>query len=350
MDDLLECTICSTRYNATNKVPLSLICGHTFCKECLQKIGSKGLGISCPNDKQKDLRSLNSIPKNYSLLDIIELMKSKVKASDLIVEKSELIEQCRNQLETIEVIKKNSAEEKIRTMAELEKGFNVVREKINYRESELMKCIELTHENISQRAESLVASISATLSAQEVDLKILQDLKNKSGDVVVNTQEFSNLLPAIAGLDDLEQIASKLPIQVLIFPMQFDNFLQSFAKVIDDTQSRVTSLSSVFVSDVRVKDGDKFMPSSTFVKTWRLRNDGELEWPNACCCVFSHGSFKGDSVVIDPAWPGEEVDISVVLSAPLETGKHFSYWKLVDPNGLTFGPLIWAEIEVYNIA
>ena len=137
--------------------------------------------------------------------------------------------------------------------------------------------------------------------------------------------------------------------QVLISPVQFDNCLQNFAKVIDDTQSRTSSLSAVFVSDVRVHDGDRFMPCSTFVKTWRLRNNGEIEWPNSCWCVFSHGDFKGESVVIDPAWPGEEVDISVVLSAPSHTGKSSSFWKLVDPNGLTFGPMIWAEIEVYNI-
>ena len=53
--------------------------------------------------------------------------------------------------------------------------------------------------------------------------------------------------------------------------------------------------------------------------------------------------------MIDPAWPGEEVDISVVLTAPTEIGEHFSYWKLVDPNGLTFGPILWAQIVVYNI-
>ncbi len=111
----------------------------------------------------------------------------------------------------------------------------------------------------------------------------------------------------------------------------------------------MSDLTAVFVADIRVRDNDRFMSQSTFVKTWRIKNDGDKAWPNNSWCVFSHGAFGGESVVVDPAWPGEEVDISVVLTAPAEPGKHLSYWKLVDPSGVTFGPNLWVDIEVYTI-
>jgi predicted transcriptional regulator len=350
MDDLIICSICLDSFDSDKKTPLSLICGHTFCKACLLLIEKK-TGILCPNDKTKDPRNLNLIPKNYSLLDIINLINTskKVGVSEILYEKNKSIEDCNEYLMQLEQLKSISEEEQARTLKELEKGFNIIRESLSYRESELMKNIQSTHENIQERITALNACIVSIKSEFEFQLAELNNIKKSQGDVQIELQKYSKPLTFPSKLEELKEIVNKLPIQVLISPKQFDNCIQSFAKVIDDTQSRVSNLNAVFVADIRVQDGDKFMPSSTFVKTWRLRNEGIQEWPNSCWCVFSHGSFRGDSVVIDPAWPGEDVDVSVVLSAPSELGNHFSYWKLVDPNGLTFGPILWANIEVYNI-
>jgi len=41
--------------------------------------------------------------------------------------------------------------------------------------------------------------------------------------------------------------------------------------------------------------------------------------------MFSHGDFSGEAVVVDSAWAGEEVDVSVICVAPNNPGRFRSY-------------------------
>ena len=270
MDDLLLCSICLDNFNNSSKTPLSLICGHTFCRECLIQINAKGSGIICPNDKKKDLRNINTIPKNYSLLDIIDLInsKSKSKISFLIKEKSKQIEDCQSHLIELEKLTKISIEEETRSLSELEKGFNKIRENLNYRESELINTIKSTHENISERLALQSSTLLSILSENQKNLEELNQLKFTLGESSeIESQKYSKSGLSIQSLDSLREIISKLPVSVLISLNQFETCIQNFAKVVDDTQSRATTLNAVFIEDIRVHDGDKFMPMSTFVKT-----------------------------------------------------------------------------------
>ena len=272
MDDLLLCPICLENYNISIKIPLSLICGHTFCRECLLLINKKGLGIICPNDKNKDLRNINSIPKNFSLLSIIELMasqaKSNVPISLILSDKNKIVEQCKQSIAELEQLQVVSAEEECRSLAELEKGFNIIREVLSYRESELIQNIRNTHESISERIKTLLSCLNSTIAEHTNDITSLNELKLVSGDSsLVDSKQYSEKSLSISDLEAIKTIVSKLPVQILISPSQFENCIQSFAKVIDDTQSRVSGLNAIFVADIRVQDGEKFMPSSTFVKT-----------------------------------------------------------------------------------
>jgi hypothetical protein len=101
------------------------------------------------------------------------------------------------------------------------------------------------------------------------------------------------------------------------------------------------------------------VPGAEITKTWRLRNDGDLAWPAAAGLVF----VKGDELHQNPVHhvgavaPGEEVDISVVLTAPPVAGRFVSYWRLsADAEAerdrwhhhlhLPFGQRVWAQIVV----
>ena len=44
--DFITCPICRTRFNGTNKKPISLLCGHTCCSSCLHIMHRK----QCPLD------------------------------------------------------------------------------------------------------------------------------------------------------------------------------------------------------------------------------------------------------------------------------------------------------------
>jgi len=103
------------------------------------------------------------------------------------------------------------------------------------------------------------------------------------------------------------------------------------------------------VRDVRARPGEIFLPGSSLVKTWRVRNSGSKPWADGCWCIFSHGDFSGEGVIIDSAGVNEEIDISVVCFAPDKMGSFKSYWRLVDPHGLPFGPFMLAEINVVQI-
>ena len=114
-----------------------------------------------------------------------------------------------------------------------------------------------------------------------------------------------------------------------------------------------------FVDDVTILDGTDFNPGETFTKTWRLRNAGEDAWTTEYKIVFVRGDQLGapdELNLVQEVAPGEEVDISVVMVAPTETGTFTGYWLLQDSAGNLFGvseegdPSFWVQIDVIGTA
>lgn len=95
-----------------------------------------------------------------------------------------------------------------------------------------------------------------------------------------------------------------------------------------------------FVSDVTVPDGTTFKPDQDFRKTWRLKNIGSCTWTTDYDLVYVSGDrMTGDKVTPLKASvkPGQTIDISIELTAPIETGKHTGYWALRNDSGVVFG-------------
>lgn len=95
-----------------------------------------------------------------------------------------------------------------------------------------------------------------------------------------------------------------------------------------------------FVTDVTVPDGTSFKPDQDFTKTWRLKNIGSCTWTKAYALVFVSGDrMTGDKVTQLKAnvAPGQTIDISIELTAPVEIGKSSGYWALRNAAGLNFG-------------
>jgi len=89
-----------------------------------------------------------------------------------------------------------------------------------------------------------------------------------------------------------------------------------------------------FVRDVTVPDGTQFAPGETFTKTWRLRNAGTCTW-SGYSLVFDRGdALNGTSpIAIGTVSPGQEVDLSVNLTAPTTNGSYRGYWRIRNPSG-----------------
>lgn len=95
-----------------------------------------------------------------------------------------------------------------------------------------------------------------------------------------------------------------------------------------------------FVSDVTVPDNTYFAPSTSFTKTWRLKNAGTCTWTTGYALVFDSGNIMGGPASQNLAGsvaPNATVDVSVVLTSPASNGTHRGNWKLRNDRGIVFG-------------
>nr|DBA26354.1 TPA: hypothetical protein GDO54_010626 [Pyxicephalus adspersus] len=86
---LLHCTICTEKYNETNRRPKLLHCGHTFCLTCLKKIfssilllpsNSRNQQLKCPNCRQTtemfDACYISSLSDNFVIINFLSAEES----------------------------------------------------------------------------------------------------------------------------------------------------------------------------------------------------------------------------------------------------------------------------------
>ena len=111
-----------------------------------------------------------------------------------------------------------------------------------------------------------------------------------------------------------------------------------------------------FVSDVTIADGSYIAPGNTFIKTWRIRNNGTTTWTTNYKLVFVSGTQMAAVSAVNLPYtvaPGQTVDISVQMTAPTEAGSYKSEWMLVNESGTRFGvgsncqTPVWAQIVNY---
>jgi peptidoglycan hydrolase-like protein with peptidoglycan-binding domain len=119
--------------------------------------------------------------------------------------------------------------------------------------------------------------------------------------------------------------------------------------------------SSRFVADVSLPDGTGVTPGHGFTKTWKLRNDGENAWPETTALVFVKGDrlHQEDVQPVGKVEPGQEIDVSVEMIAPVPAGRYVSFWRLSalgeaernrnrPPLIAGFGQRVWMQIIVQD--
>ncbi len=109
------------------------------------------------------------------------------------------------------------------------------------------------------------------------------------------------------------------------------------------------------VEDVTIPDDFEVAPGEVLTKTWRLINSGSCSWSNGYGLVIVDGDKLNTVEVIQVTTdvaPGEMIDLSAQLTAPLKPGTYRGEWMLRDPDGQTFGfgtqsnKPIWFQIVV----
>jgi hypothetical protein len=133
------------------------------------------------------------------------------------------------------------------------------------------------------------------------------------------------------------------PTLVPTFPLPATNTLAPQAPTatrVPPTPTPVPCDRIKFVKDVTYPDNTEVAPGTTFVKTWRLQNDGSCTWTTAYSVVFTGGDAMGApaaSPLSGDVAPGQNVDISVSLTAPTEGGTYRGDFKLRNASNTVFG-------------
>lgn len=109
-----------------------------------------------------------------------------------------------------------------------------------------------------------------------------------------------------------------------------------------------------FIKDVTFPDNTEVPPNSEFTKVWRIKNEGTCIWTTLYGLAFVDGDKMGapDYAPLSTlVAPGEEVDISVQLTSPIDPGTFRGEYKLRDADGKLFGlgdgsKPFWVQIKV----
>ena len=114
-----------------------------------------------------------------------------------------------------------------------------------------------------------------------------------------------------------------------------------------------------FVMDISIPDNSVIYPGAEFIKTWRVQNIGTCIWTTDYDLVFVSGEAM-DALVEYPlpksVPPGQMVDLSVKMKAPIEPGSHTGYWMLRNQYNSRFGVgddgkvALWVNIKVATLA
>ncbi len=96
-----------------------------------------------------------------------------------------------------------------------------------------------------------------------------------------------------------------------------------------------------FVKDVTIPDDTQIAAGTTFVKTWRIQNNGSCTWTSSYALVFYNGdAMSGPAsapITNGTVPPGSTIDISATLIAPTTPGTYKGNWRLRNGSGAIFG-------------
>jgi hypothetical protein len=100
---------------------------------------------------------------------------------------------------------------------------------------------------------------------------------------------------------------------------------------------------SRFVGDVTIPDGTRVKVNAHFVKVWALANAGSVAWHHRFLAPTQptgddDGCRVPSRVAIGDTLPGEQVMISVPVTAPSRPARCWVSWKMVDEHGRAYFP------------
>ena len=121
---------------------------------------------------------------------------------------------------------------------------------------------------------------------------------------------------------------------------------------INATEASATPTPSCYrlrwIKDVTAPDFTLMTPGETFTKTWLVSNSGTCAWQPGFQFAFYGGDPMGGSnyTLTQAVNPGDQMDLSIPMTAPSGTGIIISTWRMSGFNGWFFGDALTVKIDV----
>jgi hypothetical protein len=157
--------------------------------------------------------------------------------------------------------------------------------------------------------------------------------------------EEEKLQTAVAQTIDANQLQDTLQ------PLATITLAPTYTQEGDPTQTPLPCNKAEFISET-IEDDTEFDANAPFTKTWRLKNIGTCTWNTNYKLVYASGdkmSGPASKNLPQAVAPGEQIDISVDLTAPAGEGTYKGFWKVADDQGQFFVNTIWVKIKVKPI-
>lgn len=140
---------------------------------------------------------------------------------------------------------------------------------------------------------------------------------------------------------------------ILCLAFLVTGFLQRQNPARVQTHVAIEEDKTLFIADVTIPDGTSIPVNTTFVKTWRVKNIGNITWENRYLKRMTPASnlicSSPGMVPIPETAPGETVDISVTFKTPHLPGSCRTDWKASDNRGNLFFPDLHGLYSIVNV-
>jgi Ig-like domain from next to BRCA1 gene len=103
-----------------------------------------------------------------------------------------------------------------------------------------------------------------------------------------------------------------------------------------------------WIKDETIPDFSRMQPGESFTKTWLVINNGTCTWKAGFQFAFYGGDPMGGSnyTLTQPVTPGQQMDLSIPMTAPSGTGIEISTWRMSDITGWFFGDALTVKIDL----
>jgi len=108
---------------------------------------------------------------------------------------------------------------------------------------------------------------------------------------------------------------------------------------------------ATWIADIESPDGTIFEPGERFTRVMRIENTGTTTWNTEYSLVYWDGQpimcDEEDNIqsLTQTVDPGMQIDFSIRCTAPAAYGNYSNYYKLINADGVPFGPDFYIVIE-----